>query len=166
MLKLILTCVLIASVTFTMTGCNKLKRATEASARLAAQVNALMKSVNESHRKGLISDDLALQLTDVIELQVLPSVKIYVDFIERVNKDYASTKEKPKGVIWQTGLAYFRTVETSVREFLVVFGLLTPGQSSLIQTVVEGLLDLISIIGSAFASIEKVTREDELIWAE
>ena len=152
MLKFLTTLCLVASLVFMSTGCDKRRKATEATARLAAQVHALQVSVEESYDRGLINRDTALSLTRTIRTKLNPGVKAYTEFIANLNRTIPKD-EKPTRSQWQTATAYFDVVQAGVRDVLVLVGVLNETQSTLIQIAIDALLDLITIIKSAFASV-------------
>ena len=140
-------------------GCDKMKKAIDASARLAAQVNNLQTQIEKSYDDKLIDKATALKLAHLVKDELNPAVGAYTDFVEKLNKIYpAGTMPKPTD--WATVRALFQAVEDAFQKVLVMVGALTPEKSALIELAIDTLTEIIDLIRGAFAEIRTNARSD------
>jgi hypothetical protein len=134
-------------------GCDKVKKAINATARLAAQVNSLQAQVEKSYDERLIDRATALKLTRLIKDELNPAVGAYTDFVEKLSRAYP-TGTKPKSADWATVRALFQAVEDSFQKVLVTVGALTPEKSALISLAIDTLVEIIDLIRGAVAEAD------------
>lgn len=162
MKKILITSGLLFSLIFTATGCGKMKKAVNATARLAAQIENLQKEVERAYRDKLIDKETTLKITRVIRDQLIPGATAYVDFVEKLSKTYPTTSpEKPKASEWAIANALFQSVEKPFRDILVLVGALTPEQNAYISLIIAVLVELISTIRGAFSEAQTFIKGDE-----
>lgn len=141
--------ILIISIAFLSTGCDKMKKAVDASPRLAAQVQNIQDSVESSFNTGKIDKVTALKLAHIVKDKLNPAVGHYTNFIEKLVKAYPDRKVPASQ--WAQASALFRAVEDSAREVLVALGALTPQQSATVGLAIDTFFALLAIIRAGFA---------------
>lgn len=157
-MKRLITFILITTITLLSVGCDKMKKAVDASPRLAAQVQNIQNSVEKSYDAGHIDKATALKLTLIVKDKLNPAVGHYTNFIEGLVKAY------PKGSVpqsqWAKASVLFRAVEDSAREVLVALGVLTPQQSGTVGLAVDTFFALLAIIRAGFAEAGQMRALD------
>ena len=136
-----------------MSGCDKMKKAIDAAARLAAQVNSLQTQIEKSYDENLIDKTTALKLTRLVKDELNPAVGTYTDFVEKLSKAYPPGT-KPKPADWATVRALFQAVEDAFQKVLVMVGALSPEKSALISLAIGTLVEIIDLIRGAVAEAD------------
>lgn len=155
MKQLLVTLLILGSLVFTTTGCNKIKSAVNASLRLSAQVDQLAVSVEKAYDRGAIDRETALAAAKAIRDRVLPAVAAYTTFVDTLQKAYPNGKnangEKIPADKWAVAQALFSAVESGVREVLVTFKAISAEASAIIGIAIAGLIELINTIRAGFS---------------
>lgn len=143
-----------------MSGCGskKLRKAVDATARLAAQVNNLQVQIEKSYDENLISADTARRATLVVKNQLNPAVKAYTDFIEELRRTYPPDSEtKPSGADWAKVRSLFNAVSLAFTQVVNIFKVLTPAQNVYVEIAIiairEGLDTIAGLISEADTKI-------------
>lgn len=153
-MKVILGNILLLALVWGTTGCDKLKSAVNASARVAAQVENLAVQTEASYDAQLIDKATALKIAVIIRDHLNPAVKSYTEFVATLAKDYPKGKDadgnKIPASLWAQANALFNAVEKPFRDILVLYGALTPEQSALIKVAIVAIQETLAVIRSGF----------------
>ena len=137
-----------------ISGCDKMKRAVDATARLAAQVNNLQTQIEKSYDDKLIDRATALKLTHLVKDELNPAVASYIDFVAKLSKTYPPGA-RPKPADWATVSALFRVVEDAFQKILVMVGSLSQERSALISIAIDALVEIMDVIHGAVAEADR-----------
>lgn len=156
------TLVILASVVIVNVGCKSLKKAVDASARLAAQVNNLQDQIEKSYDQRLIDEVLARKATLIVKDKLNPAVEAYTNFVDELRQAYpVGSEAKPTAEQWAKVRTLFRAVTAAFTEITTAFKMLTPEQSVLVSVLISAIQESIDIILGAISKIDTyIDRND------
>jgi hypothetical protein len=147
----ILGLLVIVSIGVVSIGCpstNRTRKAVEASARLAVQVQNLETQTEAAYATGEIDKATALKISHIVKDQLNPAVRAYTDAVEAA---------KTAGSIDAGAFAkldtLFNAVEGPFADILTVYGALSPGKAASLKLVIEALRSTIIVIRGAFGEV-------------
>lgn len=163
--KHFISLVLIASMLFGAFGCKNLKKAVDASARLAAQVNNLQDQIEKSYDRGLIDASFARKATVLVKDKLNPAVAAYTNFVDELRGLYpAGSEAKPTAEQWKKLRGLFRAVTAAFAEVSTAFKLLSPEQSVLVSVIILAIQESLDVIGGAVSKVDQHIENGGASW--
>lgn len=148
-LKSLICSVLIVSFLLT-SGCNKMKNAVDATARLSRQVENLVEKNIQAYDEGTYDKATALKIATVLKEKAIPLTKAFNQAVKNLSAKYSDQKNIPAYAFKNLREDFF-AAESAVRDVLVILGALSKEQSAIFEGVIAGIKQALAIIGDAFS---------------
>lgn len=149
-MKNLICLLLIGAILFSASGCNKIKNAVNATARLSRQVENLVEKNEQAYNAGNYDKATALKIAMVLKTKAIPLTRAFNQSVKTLSAKYSDPKKVPANAFKDLRDDFFE-VESAVRDVLVIVGTLSEKQSLILDGVLAAIKQALAIIGDTFS---------------